>query len=307
MFRRSAKLVIQTGFPKKYSSRKSQSPAAYCADLVKKLDYENYLCTLLLKGDTRRAAFAIRAFNAELASIRDQVTNVTTSQGRFVFWRETINRIYGGVSPQHPVALELLWVLSSAQSTINKQWFSRLIESREANAKNSAFESLTATETYAESSVTPVYYLILESQGFKSIDCDHTASHLGKAQGLTNMIRAVPYHASKGHCYLPMDLMAKHGLSQERLLRAPQAGLEELLFEVAADAHLHVEKASKELKKLPRAVHDLYLPLICLQDFLERIRRAKFNIFDSGVQRRNSRLPLLLLKHKVKQKLRLWP
>lgn len=46
-----------------------------------------------IAGSARRASFAIRAFNVEVACIRDQVTNPTIGIGRIVFWRDTINKV----------------------------------------------------------------------------------------------------------------------------------------------------------------------------------------------------------------------
>lgn len=47
----------------------------YCLDLVQKRDYEHFLATLLLPREIRSAAFALRAFNVEIASIRNLVTD----------------------------------------------------------------------------------------------------------------------------------------------------------------------------------------------------------------------------------------
>lgn len=48
-------------------------------------------------------------------------------------------------------------------------------------------------ETYAERSVSNVFYLILEGCGAKNIHADHAASHLGKAQGLVQQLRYIFY------------------------------------------------------------------------------------------------------------------
>jgi Squalene/phytoene synthase len=49
----------------------------YCMNLVKERDYENgYICGLLLPVSTQNAYFALRAFNVELASIKDSSTTV---------------------------------------------------------------------------------------------------------------------------------------------------------------------------------------------------------------------------------------
>ena len=45
------------------------------------------------------------------------------------------------------------------------------------------------------------------SADVRSIHADHAASHLGKAVGIITLIRAVPFHANRGHVYLPIDLM----------------------------------------------------------------------------------------------------
>lgn len=39
----------------------------------RKFDYENFLCTLLMNGESRRDALAIRAFNVEIAKIPTMV------------------------------------------------------------------------------------------------------------------------------------------------------------------------------------------------------------------------------------------
>lgn len=50
-----------------------------------------------------------RAFNVEIASIRDQVSQKYAGFGRMVFWRELVNDIYKDDKPipSHPVAKEL--------------------------------------------------------------------------------------------------------------------------------------------------------------------------------------------------------
>ena len=43
--------------------------------------------------------------------------------------------------------------------------------------------------------------------GIKDVHADHVASHVGKALGVTTLVRAVPHHAQKRQLYLPTDLM----------------------------------------------------------------------------------------------------
>lgn len=45
--------------------------------------------------------------------------------------------------------------------------------------------------------------------GVKNVHADHAASHIGKAQGLTTLLRATPYHAQQRRVYLPIDIIVK--------------------------------------------------------------------------------------------------
>lgn len=89
--------------------RKVQNPFkvvfTYC--LFRKSDYENFLCTLLLPRGIKSAAFAIRAFNVEVAQVEDQVSDSRIGAMRLQFWTDALNNTYNDNPPRSPVALEL--------------------------------------------------------------------------------------------------------------------------------------------------------------------------------------------------------
>ena len=45
--------------------------------------------------------------------------------------------------------------------------------------------------------------------GIKDVNADHAASHIGRAQGLATVLRAIPYNAQHRRVNLPLDIMAK--------------------------------------------------------------------------------------------------
>ena len=45
--------------------------------------------------------------------------------------------------------------------------------------------------------------------GVKDIQADHAASHLGKAIGVVTLLRATPFHGSRGKVHIPNDVMMK--------------------------------------------------------------------------------------------------
>lgn len=65
------------------------------------------MCTLLLPHNIRSAAFAVRAFNIEVAQIQDQVRDDKIGAMRMQFWIDTLNSIYNDRPPRSPIAMEL--------------------------------------------------------------------------------------------------------------------------------------------------------------------------------------------------------
>lgn len=88
-------------------TKERQTPAEYCLQLVRKNDYENFLCTLLLPHNIKSAAFSIRAFNVEVAQVEDQVSDNKIGAMRLQFWTDALNNIYNDQPPRNPVSLEL--------------------------------------------------------------------------------------------------------------------------------------------------------------------------------------------------------
>ncbi|XP_076666551.1 NADH dehydrogenase (ubiquinone) complex I, assembly factor 6 homolog sicily [Andrena cerasifolii] len=278
----------------RYSSAAAkQTPAEYCLDLVRKHDYENFLCTLLLPRETRTAAFAIRAFNVEVAQIQDQVHEQKIGEMRLRFWTDAINNVYKGNPPRSPVTLELHRILP--KHSLSKHYFKRLIDVRLERLNNCLFSDTSAIEKYAEYSTSSVYYLILEAHGVTNIDADHAASHMGKAHGIVNLIRSIPYNAKRRVNMLPQDILLKYGVSTEAVFqREASKDLQDAIYDVASCGKVHLDAAISLKNKVKKEVGLIFLPIVCLENYLNELRKADFNIFDSRLQRRNSLLPLRL-------------
>ncbi|XP_035723510.1 NADH dehydrogenase (ubiquinone) complex I, assembly factor 6-like [Vespa mandarinia] len=281
------------------STMKKQSSAEYCLELVRKRDYENFLCTLLLPNNIKAAGSAIRAFNVEIAQVEDQISIKHIGIMRLQFWKETLNRIYDGMPSETPVALELHRILQKHK--LSKRYFKRLIDARLDKLEKSTFPNIQAVENYAESTVSSIYYLLLEAHGTKNIKADHTASHLGKAQGIVTLLRSIPYHAQKRVIVLPEDILMKHNISSESVLRnVKNTALNDVIFEVASCAKQHIEEAIS-LNTLQES-KSIFLPIICIENYLEELRKTDFDIFHPRLERRNGFLPLQLLWRKITDK-----
>lgn len=79
----------------------------------RKFDYENFVCSLLLRNSARSCALAVRSFNIEIAQIAEQVSQEAIGLMRFKFWEDTIEKCLTHdyrLVPKHPVAQELFKV-----------------------------------------------------------------------------------------------------------------------------------------------------------------------------------------------------
>ena len=202
----------------------SVSASEYCIDLVKSADFDNYLCGLLIPKPAKRAFFAIRAFNVEIAQIRDHSNNnFLTGRIRFQYWRDSIDKIYNSNSNSNssgsdmglqPVLQELQQ--SIKQHKLTQRYFERCIEARledfARSTRTGCYQSLSELESYAESSQSSLLYLLLETldtvpardgegkgtvESLRDSKTAHAVSHVGCSFGLMTLLRAFPYHLSQ--------------------------------------------------------------------------------------------------------------
>lgn len=264
----------------------------------RKHDYENFLCTLLLPHGTRTAAFAIRAFNVEVAQVEDQVHDLNIGTMRLKFWKDSLKNMYNNSPPKSPVTLELHRVLQKHK--LSKRYFDRLIDARMEKLSNPVFPDLSSIERYAENTVSSIYYLLLEAQGVIDVNADHIASHLGKAHGVVTLIRSIPYNAHKRVMILPQNILMKNNVSFEAIFqREITTGFKDTIFEISSCAKQHLDKATSLSQKVEKKLRLIFLPMKCLENYLEELRRLDFNVFDTKLQKRNNLLPLQLYWRKL--------
>ena len=158
---------------------------------------------------------------------------------------------------------------------MSKNWFMRIISEREKYMNNAPYPTLESLEKYGENTYSTLLYLTLQGLPMSSVTADHIASHIGKAAGITAVLRGLPlvafppppnHHSnssplggpldaqrkSHGSVTLPLDVMARSGVKDEDVLRkgAEAEGLRDAVFEVATRASDHLITASQMLKNV---------------------------------------------------------
>ncbi|KAF9649422.1 hypothetical protein BDM02DRAFT_3268747 [Thelephora ganbajun] len=279
------------------------SASATCQDLVLKRDYESFLTSKFFPNNSQDGFFALKAFYIELATVQDHITQPIIGQMRMQFWKDAVKSIGKGTPPNHPVALALYD--TARRADLPAYHLKRIIDAREAELHSPTHMTLDSLLAHAESTSSTLNYLFLRVLSLHTSDLlSHAASHMGVAQAITTLLRALPYHAAQRRMVIPAEITAKHGVNQETVFRSIGGGrvdaeengkkLEEAVFEFATVANDHVLTAREMFKeggKVPVRAMPLFLSMIPVINFLQRLEAANFNAFEPTLQRKDWKLP----------------
>ena len=108
----------------------------------------------------------------------------------------------------------------------------------------------------------------------------HAASHLGTAQTISTLLRALPYHAKQGRMVIPAEITLKHGVVQEEVFRQglQARGIGDAVFEFATVAHDHLKTARSML--------------LHVEGSSDTIPKEALPVFLGGVCKNHPRAPL---------------
>jgi len=150
-------------------------------------------------------------------------------------------------------------------------------------------------ERYGENTSSCLLYLQLELLGVKDMQADHAASHIGKAIGITSVIRAFPHLTSKRRMMLPVDILAKYQISQEEVFRSGRVPkLEDALFGVATIANDHLITARSFLPNTDKRALPVLMSAVLCQNYLNRLEKYNFNVFEPRLGITDWQLPARL-------------
>ncbi|KAL1666049.1 Squalene/phytoene synthase [Schizophyllum commune] len=215
------------------------------------------------------------------------------------FWRDAIKGIQAGNAPHHPVALALATAMQ--EQYLPAYYLKRIIDARDNELMTPTHMTSESLVAHAESTSSALLYLQLALLSLSSDNTlSHAASHLGVAQTLAILLRALPFHAKHGRMVIPAEITAKHGVRQEEVFReGPNAkGIEDAVYEFATLANDHLITARTTLEQEPRGdgrVPQIAMPAfltgVPVANYLQRLEKANFNAFEPKLQLRDWKLP----------------
>lgn len=256
----------------------SRESAGFCADLVRKHDFVRYASTLFVPAVERRALLAIYAFNAEISRVRDQVSQPLPGEIRLQWWTDALEGAGHGEVEGNPVAAELMQSVRDFRLPVEP--LSRLIEEHQFDLYNDPMPSMAALEGYVTDTASALFSLAARIMSRPSEAIEHLARHAGLAQGIAQVIAALPHDAARQQLFVPLQLLESHGSGMEEVFAGKQTpAARAAIDQLIGDAQKHLETAFEILKAVPAQVRPVFLPLALIRRDLKRMSRADADPF----------------------------
>ena len=252
--------------------------AAFCAELVRSHDFPRYASTLFVPAPQRRALLALYAFNVEISRVREQVSQPLPGEVRLQWWTDMLAGAGHGGVEGNPVAAELGLAIRGWHLPVER--LSRLIDEHQFDLYNDPMPSMAALEGYINDTACALFSLGAGIAGCQSEEIEHLARHAGLAQGITQVISALPLDAPRRQLFVPLQLLESQGSGMEEVFFGKETPkVRAALDQLIAEARGHLTTAFALLAGAPPAVRQVFLPLALVSRDLKRMSRADSDPF----------------------------
>jgi phytoene synthase len=259
--------------------------AGFCAELVRGQDFPRYAATLFLPAAQRRGLLALYAFNAEISRVHEQVSQPLPGEVRLQWWTDMLAGAGHGGVEGNPVAAELKLAIASWRLPVER--LSRLIDEHQFDLYNDPMPTMAALEGYLDDTSSALFSLGARIAGWQSDAIEHLARHAGLAQGLGQVMAALPRNASRRQLFVPLQVLQSHGVDIEEVFAGKQTPkLRAALDQLIGEARGHLKTAYTLLADVPQQARSVFLPLAIVRSDLDRIARADSDPFVPGATSR---------------------
>ncbi|GEQ66506.1 hypothetical protein JCM33374_g169 [Metschnikowia sp. JCM 33374] len=270
--------------------------------LLEANDRSSYLLAQYIPEPARNTFMAIRAFALEVNKITDggssngraarasnqlsKSIGISTADMKFKFWSELMAKAFSDTGDiGEPVAFLIRDGLRNGLN-LDISYFHQFLQTRRHFLNNKQFAAVSDICSFGEGTYSQLNYAtqaillspqispsvihMLELSTPLQVKVSDIAAHIGQATAVSSMILGMNFYASmRNQVTLPVDLMTKHELSQESLLRLSQGHLssneiqetkeklKNVVFETAVTANDHLLSAREKLKQVKHEISDI--------------------------------------------------
>ncbi len=258
-----------------------ESPAldeayAYCAAQVQAQDRDRFLAALFAPQDKRKHLLALYAYNLDVARVREVVREALPGEVRLAWWREVIEGEGRGDVAGHPIAAALLDTITRFR--LPRPSLIAMADARIFDLYDDPMPTVGDLEGYAgetASALLQLSALILLPDVGRSGDL---AGHGGVAIAMTGLMRAFPIHAARGQCYIPLDVLTRHGVGREEAVSGTVTpGLMAALADLRETAARHLWEAREAAGQTYAAtsIAAPFLPLALVAGDLKALAKVR--------------------------------
>lgn len=253
--------------------------AALAAAFLKQHDPDRYFSTLVLKDNLRPAIQALYAFSADVAAIRDRVSDPAPGEIRLQWWTDAFAGQGHGAVRQNPIADAFLDTIETFRLPTGP--LQRLIAARRFDLYHDPMPDLPTFEGYAGETVSALYqYAAMILNGGEPVEPGDAAGHLGVAHALIGHLRAFGYNASQGRIFLPVSIFAANGVNEGEILAGTVSeGLLAAHAQLSDLAGEHLDKADAAIAVTPKTLRPAFALSAVLRAQIKRIEAANATPF----------------------------
>ena len=226
----------------------AMTPHEYCQERAAASGSSFYYSFLFLPEERRRAITALYAYCREVDDVVDETSDPAVARLKLAWWRTEIAAIYTG-KPQHPVAQALADCV--APFRLARERLEEIIDGMQMDLERNRYETFDALRLYCHRVAGVVGLLSAEIFGYTDRATLDYAHNLGIAFQLTNIIRDIGEDARRDRIYLPLDDLARYGVSASDIIAARESDNFRAMmrFQIARARSYY----SQAMDKLPRA------------------------------------------------------
>jgi phytoene synthase len=250
----------------------------HCATLVRDADRDRYLSTLFAPAEQRDALFALYAFNAEIARVRELAREPMPGEIRLQWWREVLLGERASEAAAHPVAAALQATLARNGMAVER--LVGLIDARTFDLYDEPMATLDELESYGRATQGTLVALAAGVLGVGQETVETLTRHAGMGYAIAGILRALALHASRRQLYVPLDVLERHAVDRDDIFAArANDALRAALAEMRGHARRHLAIARAELTTAPHEILPALLPAAAVGPTLRRMQRRGYEPF----------------------------
>jgi phytoene synthase len=233
-----------------------------------------------LPAERRRDMTSFYAFCRVVDDIADNAELTEAEREReLAFWRRSSME---GEAPGHPVLDEV--VVLPAKYGFPREWLAEIIDGVASDLTKSRYQTIDELLGYCYKVASVVGLVSVEIFGYRNESACEYAVQLGYALQLTNIIRDVGQDArDTGRIYLPLDDMAKFGVTEEDILEGRHTPafvrLMDFEHERARGFYQRAERLlppeDRESLLASRMMGQIYF------EILQKLKRTRYPVFEA--------------------------